>query len=71
MTAKQYAQHLFDKAVNPIMDLPLTDGTIKALGLELAQVMLSEIMSANTKVSKHDYLCNVYAALMDEENIEY
>lgn len=71
MKAKQYAQHLFDKAVNPIMDLSLTDDTIKALGLELAQVMLSEIMSANTKASKHDYLCDVYATLMDGENIEY
>jgi hypothetical protein len=71
MKAKQYAQHLFDKAVNPIMDLPLTDDTIKAIGLELAQVMLKEIMSANTKSSKHDYLCDVYAALMDGENIEY
>jgi len=71
MKAKQYAQHLFDKAVTPIMDLPLTDDTIKAIGLELAQLMLSEIMSVNTKSSKHDYLCDVYAVLMDGENIEY
>ena len=70
MTAKQYAQHLFDKAVVPIMDLPLTDDTIKALGLELANIMLDEIMDQNTKPAKHDWIVNVHTALNSGE-IEY
>ena len=70
MTAEEYAQHLFDKAVVPIMDLPLTDDTIKTIGLELAQIMLDGIMDANTKASKHDYLCRVNDAL-NSGTIEY
>ena len=70
MTAKQYAQHLFNKAVGPIMDLPLTNDVIKAIGLELTQIMLDEIMDNNTKESKHDYLCWVNKYLTNED-IEY
>ena len=70
MIAKQYAQHLFDKAVVPIMDLPLTNDVIKSIGLELAQIMLDEIMDNNTKESRHDYLCWVNKYL-NNEDIEY
>jgi hypothetical protein len=70
MKAQQYAQQLFDKAVAPIMDLPLTDEAIKRIGLELAQVMLDEIFSQNTNQSKHDFYCNVNK-FINSEDIEF
>jgi len=68
--SQQLAQELFDKAVEPIMDLPLTDNVIKAKGLELAQIMLDEIYNRNTDQSKNDFYCDVNHFL-NEETIEY
>lgn len=70
MTAKEYAQHLFDKAVVPIMDLPLTNDVIKAIGLELAQIMLDEIMDHNNNHMENDWLCEVNK-FINNEDIEY
>jgi len=41
--SKEFAQKLFDKMVVPIMDLPLTDDTIKAIGIELTQITLDKL----------------------------
>lgn len=62
--AQALAQDLFDKAVKPIMDLPLSDDTIIAIGLELASIMLDEISSRNTDQSKHDLYCDTHGILM-------
>jgi hypothetical protein len=70
MTAKQYAQHLFNKSVVPIMDLPLTNDVIKAIGLELTQRMLDEIFAQSSNQSKHDFYCEVNKFINDED-IEY
>ena len=64
------AQDLFDKAVEPIMDLPLTDDTIKAKGVEIAMVMLGAIFDRNTDPSKHDLYCETHGVLMAGD-IEY
>ena len=69
MTAKQYAQNLFNKTVVPIMDLPLTNDVIKAIGLELTQIMLDEIMDNNNHM-ENDWLCEVNKFINDED-IEY
>jgi hypothetical protein len=68
--AQALAQELFDNAVNPIMDLPLTDDTIKAKGLELASIMLGQIFDRNTDPSKHDLYCEAHGVLMAED-VEY
>jgi len=57
--SKEFAQKLFDKMVVPIMDLPLTDDTIKAIGIELTQITLDKLMEMNTDISKHDFYCEV------------
>ena len=62
--AQVLAQDLFDKAVKPIMDLPLSDDTIIAIGLELASIMLDEIFNRNTDQSKHDLYCDTHEILM-------
>lgn len=68
--AKALAQDLFDKAVEPIMDLPLTDDTIKAKGLELALVMLGQIFDRNTVESKNDLYCETQIVLL-RGDVEY
>ena len=68
--AQALAQELFDKAVVPIMDLPLTDDTIKAKGLEIASIMLDQIFDRNTDQSKHDLYCEVHGVLMAGD-VEY
>lgn len=70
MTAKQYAQHLFDKAIWPLLDLPLTPDMTKTIGLELAQRMLDEIMDHNNNHMENDWLCEVNT-FINEEDIEY
>ena len=71
MTASQtLAQQLFDKAVTPIMDLPLTDDSIKAKGLEIALIMLGEIFDRNTNESKHNLYCGAHGVLCSGE-VEY
>lgn len=70
MTAKQYAQHLFDKAVWPLLDLPLSDEVINRIGLEIAERMLAEVLSQNTVQAKHDFYCDV-SKFINEEDIEY
>ena len=70
MEAKQYAQHLFDKAVYPLLDLPLSDEVINRIGLEIAERMLTEVFTQNTNQSKHDFYCNV-SKFINEEDIEY
>lgn len=68
--AQALAQELFDKAVTPIMDLPLTDDAIKAKGLEIALIMLGEIFDRNTDQSKHDLYCETHGVLMAGD-VEY
>jgi hypothetical protein len=68
--AQALAQDLFDKSVEPIMDLPLTDDTIKAKGVEIAMVMLGAIFDRNTDQSKHDLYCETHGVLMAGD-IEY
>jgi hypothetical protein len=68
--AQVLAQDLFDKAVEPIMDLPLTDDVIKAKGLEIALIILNNIFDRNTDQSKHDLYCNTHGVLMAGE-VEY
>jgi hypothetical protein len=68
--AKALAQDLFDKAVEPIMDLPLTDDTIKAKGLEIALIMLGQIFDRNTVESKNDLYCETQIVLL-RGDIEY
>jgi len=63
--AKDLAQELFDKAVAPIMDLPLTDEAIKRIGLELTLVMLDEIFKRNTDQSKHNLYVDAHYILQD------
>lgn len=64
---KILAQELFDKAVIPIMDLPLTDDSIKAKGLEIALIILDEIFSRNINESKHDLYCKTHSILCSGE----
>jgi len=52
--AKALAQDLFNKAVTPVMDLPLSDETIKAKGLEIALLMLDQVYDRNTFTSLND-----------------
>jgi hypothetical protein len=68
--AQTLAQDLFDKAVEPIMDLPLTDDVIKDKGVEIALVMLGQIFDRNTDQSKHDLYCKTHGVLMAGE-VEY
>jgi hypothetical protein len=68
--AKVLAQDLFDKSVEPIMDLPLTDDTIKAKGLEIALIMLGQIFNLNTVESKNDLYCETQIVLL-RGDIEY
>lgn len=68
--AQALAQELFDKAVTPIMDLPLTDDAIKAKGLEIALIMLGEIFNRNTNQSKHELYCETHGVLMAGD-VEY
>jgi hypothetical protein len=68
--AKALAQELFNKAVVPVMDLPLTDDTIKSKGLEIALIMLDQIFDRNTDQSKNDLYCETQIALLREE-VEY
>lgn len=70
MTAKEYAQHLFDKAVGPIMNFPFKNDVIKVIGLELTQIMLDEIMNHNNNHMENDWLCEVNT-FINEEDIEY
>jgi len=69
-SAQQLAQQLFNKAIEPIMDLPLTDAIIKTKGIKLARIILDEIYSRNTSPSKNDFYCDVNEAL-NENNITY
>lgn len=68
--AKELAQELFDKAVVPIMDLPLTDDAIKDKGLELALIMLGQIFDRNTNQSNHDLYCEAHGVLLAGD-VEY
>ena len=68
--AKQVAQNLFNKVVVPIMDLPLTDEAIKAMGLELTQILLDEIYNRNTDRSKNDLYCDMQHVILMGD-IEY
>lgn len=68
--AKELAQELFDKAVVPIMDLPLTDDAIKDKGLELALIMLGQIFDRNTNQSNHDLYCEAHGVL-SAGDVEY
>lgn len=67
--AQQLAQQLFDRAVEPIMDLQLTDSTVKSKGIELAQIMLDEIYTRNSDQSKNDFYCNVNNSLNESDII--
>ena len=68
--AQALAQELFDKAVEPIMDLPLSDDVIKYKGLEIALAMLDQIFDRNTNQSKHDLYCETHGVLMAGD-VEY
>ena len=61
--AKALAQDLFNKAVVPVMDLPLSDETIKAKGLEIALLMLDQIYDRNTFTSLNDMYCEAQEIL--------
>jgi hypothetical protein len=62
------AQELFNKAVIHIMDLPIVDDTIIALGKDIALTMLDEIYNRNTDPSLNDFYCGVRDEM---DNIEY
>ena len=66
--AQDLAQELFDKLVTPIMDLPLTDDSIRAIGIELTYKVLDEIFDRNTDQSKHDFYCKVRGYI---DQVEY
>jgi hypothetical protein len=68
--AKSLAQDLFNKAVVPVMDLPLSDETIKAKGLEIALLMLDQIFDRNTVESQNDLYCEAQGILHMGE-VEY
>ena len=68
--AKALAQDLFNKAVVPVMDLPLSDETIKAKGLEIALLMLDQIFDRNTVESQNDLYCEAQGILLRGE-VEY
>ena len=68
--AKALAQDLFNKAVVPVMDLPLSDETIKAKGLEIALLMLDQIFDRNTVESQNDLYCEAQGILQRGE-VEY
>ncbi len=68
--AQTLAQQLFDKAVEPIMDLLITDEVVKAKGIEIASIMLGEIYDRNSDGAKNDLYCEVRAILMSGE-VEY
>jgi hypothetical protein len=68
--AKALAQDLFNKAVVPVMDLPLSDETIKAKGLEIALLMLGQIFDRNTVESQNDLYCEAQGILLRGE-VEY
>jgi hypothetical protein len=68
--ARELAQELFNKALVPVMDLPLTDDIIKSKGLEIALIMLDQIFDRNTDQSKNDLYCETQIALLREE-VEY
>jgi hypothetical protein len=68
--AKALAQDLFNKAVVPVMDLPLSDETIKAKGLEIALLMLDQVYDRNTFTSLNDMYCESQGILHRGE-VEY
>ena len=68
--AQTLAQELFNKAVVPVMDLPLSDETIKAKGLEIALLMLDQIYDRNTFTSLNDMYCEAQAILCSGD-VEY
>jgi len=65
--AQTLAQQLFDKAVEPIMDLQLTDETIKSKGIELALIILDEIYNRNTGCINNDVYCDAANALNEDD----
>jgi hypothetical protein len=68
--AKALAQDLFNKAVVPVMDLPLSDETIKVKGLEIALLMLDQVYDRNTFISLNDMYCEAQGILHRGE-VEY
>jgi hypothetical protein len=68
--ARELAQELFNEAVVPVMDLPLTDDTIKAKGLEIALIMLGQIFDRNTVESQNDLYCETQIVLL-RGDVEY
>jgi hypothetical protein len=68
--AKALAQDLFNKSVVPVMDLPLSDETIKAKGLEIALLMLDQVYDRNTVESQNDLYCEAQGILHRGE-VEY
>jgi len=65
--SKELAQQLFNKVVVPIMDLPLTDDSIRSIGIELTYIVLDEIFKRNTDQSKNDFYCNVHGCINEVE----
>lgn len=59
------AQELFNKAVIHIMDLPIVDDTIIAIGKDIARTMINEIYNNSNKNENQTML---YNGVMEEIN---
>jgi len=59
------AQELFNKSVIHIMDLPIVDDTITAIGKDIARTMINEIYNNSNKNENQTML---YNGVMEEIN---